>query len=67
MPLISANSLFENQLLSYKQAAKYLGISESYLRRLKTDGKMPFVQIGSRGVRFKVSTLDRWVSEREIE
>ena len=56
----------DNQLLSYAQAAKYLSVSESYLRRLKSKGHIPFVFIGSRGVRFRVSSLNRWIEKREV-
>lgn len=59
--------LFENQLFSYKEAARYLRISEPYLRRLKRQGRIAFVPIGSRGVRFRLSSLDKWVEEREIK
>ena len=59
-------SLFDNQLLGYKQAAKYLAISEAYLRRLKSQGKIKWVSLGSRGVRFRVSSLNRFIDEREI-
>ena len=58
--------LFENQLLTYKQAAKYLSVCESYLRRLKAEGRIPFVPIGVRGVRFRVVSLNRWIEKREI-
>ncbi len=58
---------FENQLLDYKGASKYLSICESYLRRLKATGKIPFVQIGIRGIRFKIASLDSWIAEREIK
>lgn len=59
--------LFENQLFSYKEAARYLRISEPYLRRLKQQGKIPFVQISRRGVRFRLSSLSSWVEQREIK
>lgn len=59
--------LFENSLLNYKEAAEYLSISESYLRRLKRKGKLPFVHMGRRGIRFKVASLDAWVAEREVK
>lgn len=59
--------IFENQLLSYIQAARYLSISEPYLRRLKQQGQIPFVLIGLRGVRFKLSSLNSWVEKREIK
>ncbi|WP_413289305.1 helix-turn-helix transcriptional regulator [Bdellovibrio sp. HCB337] len=58
---------FENQLLDYKKAAQYLGICESYLRRLKSKRKISFVEIGVRGVRFKVASLNKWIEEREIK
>lgn len=66
MNLPATQTLFDNQLLGYKQAAKYLNLSESYLRRLKAQGKMPFVKIGVRGVRFRVSAINKWVAEREV-
>ena len=61
------DSLYENQLLDYKQSARYLSLSESYLRRLKKQGKVPYVLFGSRGVRFRVAALNRWIREREVQ
>ena len=63
----SARQFFENQLVNYKQAAKYLSVSVSYLRRLKANRRIPYVVIGARGVRFRVSSLNRWTNEREIQ
>jgi excisionase family DNA binding protein len=59
--------VFENPkiLLSYKQAARCLSISEPHLRRLKQQGKIPFINIG-RSVRFSLSSLNSWVEKREI-
>ena len=62
----SKQSFFDNQLLGYEEAAQYLSMSESYLRRLKHQGLIPYVPIGRRGIRFKVASLNRWISEREI-
>ncbi|WP_413569177.1 helix-turn-helix domain-containing protein [Bdellovibrio sp. HCB117] len=58
--------LFDNQLFSYKEAARYLRLSEVYLRKLKAKGKIPFVEVG-RGIRFRVSSLNAWIAEREIK
>ena len=58
--------LFDNQLLNYKQTAQYLSLSEPYLRKLKARGELPFVIVGGRAVRFRVSSLNRWIEEREI-
>jgi excisionase family DNA binding protein len=60
------SGFFENQLITYKEAAKYLSVSESYLRRLKAKGEVPFVFVGERGVRFRVSSLNRWIEKREV-
>jgi excisionase family DNA binding protein len=60
------SEFFENQLLSYKQAARYLSVSEPYLRRLKSKGLVPFVLVGNRAVRFRVSSLNRWIEKREV-
>lgn len=62
----TASQLFENQLVDYKKASQYLSISESYLRRLKSQGKIPYVTLGQRGVRFRISSLNKWIAEREI-
>lgn len=61
-----AEPFFEN-LIGYQRAAKYLGLSEAYLRRLKSQGKIPYVQVGRRGIRFRITSLDAWVLEREIK
>lgn len=63
----SRKAIFENRLLSYKEAARYLGVSEPYLRRLKQRGQIAFVPVGSRAVRFRLSSLISWVDEREIK
>jgi excisionase family DNA binding protein len=61
------NPLFENQLMSYKQAAEFLGMSEAHLRRLKARGEVPYVQIGPKGVRFKCASLCKWIETREVK
>lgn len=59
------HKLFENKLLTYKQAAIYLSLSEPYIRRLKSEGRIPYVEFG-KAVRFRISSLERWVHEREV-
>lgn len=58
-------SLFDRQLLTYSQAARYLGISAAYLKKLKARGAVPYVQIGDL-VRFRVASLDRWIQRKEV-
>lgn len=62
-----SNRIFENHLLDYKQAAQYLSVSVVHLRKLKAAGKIPFVPMGKRGVRFRVFSLNEWVEKREIK
>jgi excisionase family DNA binding protein len=52
-------------LLSYKEAAKRLSISERTLWTLAHNGQIPTVRIGPKGVRFRVRTLDEWAEQQE--
>ncbi len=61
------NLFFDNQLLNYKQTARYLSLSEQHIRRLKSKGQIPYIRIGSRSVRFRVKSLNQWVEGREIK
>lgn len=54
---------FERKNLRYSGAAEYTGLSESYLRRLVYDGKIPFSKIG-KAVVFNSQELDRWIDEQ---
>lgn len=59
---------FENRLLGYREAAEMLCVSERHLRSLKTLGKIKYVPIGDgeRGVRFRVSSLLKFIEKREV-
>lgn len=61
----SSEPIYENLLLTYEKAARCLGMSETALRKLKAKGKIPWVPVGNRGVRFSVSSLKKWIEERE--
>jgi excisionase family DNA binding protein len=54
-------------LMKFKDAAKYVGISTSYLRMLKHDNKIPFVQpSGPKGnIYFDMKDLDKWIAEQK--
>lgn len=70
-PILSPNyakdSLFDNRLLSYSEAAEYLSVSESYLRRLKAQKQIAYVPVGSRNIRFRVASLNNWIEKREMK
>lgn len=60
-----SNTFFENQLLTTKGAAQLLGVSESLIRKMKVSGHLPFILVGGRAVRFRLSALNQWIEERE--
>lgn len=54
--------------LTSREAADYTGLSESYLAKLRMavgpiEGP-PFIRIGVRSVRYKLSDLDAWMNSR---
>lgn len=54
-----------SELLTTKQAARFLGVSTSFLERDRWAGaKIPFVRIGKRAVRYQLSDLEAFVSQR---
>jgi len=51
-----------SQLLNTKQAANYLAVSNAFLERDRWAGaRIPFVKIGSRAVRYRLSDLDDYI------
>jgi hypothetical protein len=55
------------QLLSTRETAVFLGISEQWLeiRRGQIDGGPPFVKLGPGCIRYRLSTLLDWLKGRE--
>ncbi len=58
-------------VLSYPEAAKFLGISERTLERYVHEGRIPYVQLPKRGtwagVRFLRSQLLHWLEQRTVK
>jgi predicted DNA-binding transcriptional regulator AlpA len=54
-----------DKLLTTKQAAPILGVSEAFLERDRWAGaKVPFVRVGSRAVRYRLSDLQGYIESR---
>jgi excisionase family DNA binding protein len=53
------------ELLTAKQAAEALQVSESLVRKEARRGTLPSVKVGRKSVRFSVEALRRWIAERE--
>lgn len=53
------------RLLNTSDAAKYLTVSKAFLERDRWAGaKVPFIKIGSRAVRYRVSDLDAYLNSQ---
>lgn len=54
-----------NNLLTTKEAAKFLGVSAAFLERDRWAGaKIPFIRIGTRAVRYEPSALEAFIRTR---
>lgn len=54
-----------DSLLTSKQAADYLGISQAFLERDRWAGaRVPYVQIGARAVRYRTADLNAFIESR---
>ncbi len=55
----------EDHLLSTKQAAEFLGVSEAFLERDRWAGaKIPFVRVGTRTVRYERGALENYIGSQ---
>ena len=54
-----------DRLLTTKEAARYLGMSESFLERDRIEREtIPFKRVGSRSIRYQLSELEAYVNSR---
>lgn len=52
-------------LLTTKEAARFLGVSDAFLERDRWAGaRIPFVRIGSRAVRYQQAELDAYIQQQ---
>jgi len=51
------------ELLTTKEAARILGVSEAFLERDRwASEKVPYVRVGARGVRYQPSALETYIT-----
>ena len=54
-----------SNLLTTKQAARLLGVSEAFLERDRWAGaRIPFIKIGARAVRYEQDALDDYIEKQ---
>lgn len=59
-----------DRLLTPEEVARYLRVSRSYVYTMARDGTIPSIRVGSPTtgpVRFRLSSIARWVAEREYQ
>lgn len=55
----------QDKLLTTKEAAPLLGVSEAFLERDRWAGaQVPFIRVGSRAVRYRLSDLNAFIESR---
>lgn len=53
------------KLLNTAQAAEYIGLSKAFLERDRWAGaRIPYLKVGSRAVRYRVSDLESYLASR---
>lgn len=55
----------ENEVMTAKELAQSLKLSEDYIRRMVSQRTIPFVKIG-RSVRFRPRDIDKWLSTKRV-
>ncbi len=53
-------------VLDAREAAAYLAVAESTLRRMVRRGDLPHVRLGEVGVRFRLVDLDAWLAANRL-
>ena len=67
--LIRIESLLENQkkVLTFNEAARYSGISKSYLYKLTAAGSIPHAKPNGKQIYFDREKLETWLLSNEVK
>jgi predicted DNA-binding transcriptional regulator AlpA len=62
---IRGSNMTDQRLLNSKQASIYLCVSKAFLERDRWAGaRIPFIKIGSRAVRYRLSDLNAYIEQQ---
>ncbi len=65
--LITANlEIFNKEVLTSSEAAKYMGVSMSYLYKLTADQKVPHYKPGGKLCYFNRAELEQWLQSNRV-
>lgn len=56
----------QSQFMSYREAAKFINVPESFLRKLVSKEEIPYLKIGSKVVRFDFRSLCVWLEMNDL-
>lgn len=63
-----------SQMLTESEAARYVAMSRSWLRKSRCNGRretwtepIPFYRLGGGAIRYSIEDLDKWLDARRIE
>jgi len=60
--------MMDDELITTKEAAEFLGVSAAFLQRDRTDEtEIPYVKVGSRAIRYKISDLNNYIDDRRFQ
>ena len=62
---MTTTSNIKPRVVNSKEAANLLCVSERTVWKLKTDGKLPYVNIGGRTL-FRPETIEKYIIEQEV-
>ena len=58
----------DDELINTKEAAEVLSVSAAFLQRDRTDEtEIPYVKVGSRAIRYKLSDLHSYIDDRRFQ
>jgi excisionase family DNA binding protein len=63
----SKNQPITSDLLTVAEAAQYLNIGQSTLRKWIDDNKITFIQLPNKGLRIKKQWLDGWIERKTVK
>lgn len=65
--LADSLSIYSKEILSFREAAKYMGLSESFLYKLSSTRKIAHSKPNNKLIFFKKKDLDSWLLQNPIQ
>lgn len=63
----SRHSIVKPDFFTVEDVAKYLNISTSTVRKWMDEGKINYIKLPGKGIRFKREWVDGWIDKRTVK